>query len=135
MINMKNIKWYNCLGLGVSAAVVSYLVALYYNVIITWCLYYLKQSFQVELPWGVSVDNNGMLDKECEMSSSTTMYFWNRKALDTTGFVSILYKITKRRVLTRTFSSSNYVLSIFSCTNSIVQQIKFLISIFLTIHI
>ncbi|VDL69266.1 unnamed protein product [Nippostrongylus brasiliensis] len=39
-------------GLGVSAAVVSYLVALYYNVIITWCLYYLKESFAVSLPWG-----------------------------------------------------------------------------------
>ncbi|KAJ1357993.1 hypothetical protein KIN20_016289 [Parelaphostrongylus tenuis] len=75
-------------GLGVSAAVVSYLVALYYNVIITWCLYYLKESFAFSLPWGVCPQSeNGTLDKECTMSSSTTMYFWNRQALDTTGSI------------------------------------------------
>ncbi|VDM63614.1 unnamed protein product [Angiostrongylus costaricensis] len=78
-------------GLGVSAAVVSYLVALYYNVIITWCLYYLKESFALNLPWGVCPQNeNGTLDRECAMSSSTTMYFWNRQALDTTGSIGEL---------------------------------------------
>ncbi|KAL6723128.1 hypothetical protein Aduo_018163 [Ancylostoma duodenale] len=75
-------------GLGVSAAVVSYLVALYYNVIITWCLYYLKESFTLHLPWGVCPrGENGTIDKECAMSSSTTMFFWNRQALDTTGSI------------------------------------------------
>lgn len=41
-------------GVGVSAAVVSYLVGLYYNVILTWCIYYLWKSFSIELPWAVS---------------------------------------------------------------------------------
>ncbi|CAJ0608789.1 unnamed protein product [Cylicocyclus nassatus] len=78
-------------GLGVSAAVVSYLVALYYNVIITWCLYYLKESFTLNLPWGACPrDDNGTIDIECQMSSSTTMYFWNREALDTTGSIGEL---------------------------------------------
>ncbi|PIO70401.1 sodium-dependent neutral amino acid transporter B(0) family protein [Teladorsagia circumcincta] len=78
-------------GLGVSAAVVSYLVALYYNVIITWCLYYLKESFALDLPWGTCPrSENGTIDKECAMSSSTTMYFWNRQALDTTGSIGDL---------------------------------------------
>ncbi|KAK6031650.1 sodium-dependent neutral amino acid transporter B(0) domain protein [Ostertagia ostertagi] len=78
-------------GLGVSAAVVSYLVALYYNVIITWCLYYLKESFALNLPWGSCPrSDNGTIDKECAMSSSTTMYFWNRQALDTTGSIGDL---------------------------------------------
>nr|CDJ87077.1 Sodium:neurotransmitter symporter domain containing protein [Haemonchus contortus] len=78
-------------GLGVSAAVVSYLVALYYNVIITWCLYYLKESFALNLPWGECPrSDNGTIDRECEISSSTTMYFWNRQALDTTGRIGEL---------------------------------------------
>ncbi|KAG0718885.1 Sodium-dependent neutral amino acid transporter B(0)AT1 [Chionoecetes opilio] len=32
-------------GLGVASTVVSYLVGLYYNVIIAWCFYYLFNSF------------------------------------------------------------------------------------------
>lgn len=32
----------------------SYLVGLYYNVILTWCIYYLWESFSFELPWTVN---------------------------------------------------------------------------------
>lgn len=42
-------------GVGVSAAVVSFLVGLYYNVILTWVVYYLFQSVRIELPWSVSI--------------------------------------------------------------------------------
>ncbi|CAJ0575085.1 unnamed protein product, partial [Mesorhabditis spiculigera] len=78
-------------GVGVSAAIVSYLVALYYNVIITWCLYYLGQSFRLELPWAkCPTSANGTMDRECEMSSSPTMYFWNRDALDTSESIGNL---------------------------------------------
>lgn len=42
-------------GVGVSAAIVSFLVGLYYNVILTWCVYYLYKSFRLELPWSVSI--------------------------------------------------------------------------------
>lgn len=38
-------------GIGISSAVVSFNVALYYNSIIAWCLFYFAQSFQAELPW------------------------------------------------------------------------------------
>lgn len=41
------------LGVGVSAAIVSYFVALYYNVILTWVIYYLYKSFRITLPWSV----------------------------------------------------------------------------------
>jgi solute carrier family 6 amino acid/orphan transporter-like 15/16/17/18/20 len=34
-------------GLGISSTVVSFLVGLYYNVVITWCIYYLFRSFTV----------------------------------------------------------------------------------------
>jgi solute carrier family 6 amino acid/orphan transporter-like 15/16/17/18/20 len=36
-------------GLGICSTIVSFLVGLYYNVIITWCFYYLFRSFTVRL--------------------------------------------------------------------------------------
>lgn len=36
-------------GLGIASTLVSFFVGLYYNVIITWCFYYLFNSFQVKL--------------------------------------------------------------------------------------
>lgn len=38
-------------GLGISSTMVSFLVSLYYNVIITWCLFYLIKSLNSDLPW------------------------------------------------------------------------------------
>nr|CAD7452942.1 unnamed protein product [Timema tahoe] len=35
-------------GIGITSCVVTFFVALYYNVIITWCFFYLFNSFQVE---------------------------------------------------------------------------------------
>lgn len=34
-------------GIGISSCIVTFFVALYYNVIITWCFYYLLNSLQV----------------------------------------------------------------------------------------
>lgn len=34
-------------GIGIASCIVTFFVALYYNVIITWCLYYFFNSFQV----------------------------------------------------------------------------------------
>ncbi|VIO85870.1 Sodium:neurotransmitter symporter family protein [Brugia malayi] len=70
-------------GVGVSAAIVSFLVALYYNVIITWCIYYLYRSFDINLPWSSCPEINGSVVEECRISSSTTSYFWNREAINT----------------------------------------------------
>ena len=42
-------------GLGISAAIVSYFVGAYYNVIIAWCMYYLYNSFSLTLPWEVGL--------------------------------------------------------------------------------
>ncbi|KAK7084601.1 hypothetical protein SK128_021037, partial [Halocaridina rubra] len=80
-------------GVGVASAVVSFVVALYYNTVIAWCLYYLFQSFQSPLPWsdcphaiGV-VDNETILSQECERAGPT-QYFWYRDTLQITQDLS-----------------------------------------------
>nr|XP_020453545.1 sodium-dependent neutral amino acid transporter B(0)AT2-like isoform X2 [Monopterus albus] len=75
-------------GVGYSSCIVCFYVALYYNVIIAWSLFYLGNSFQYPLPWEqcpVDVTTNGTV-KECE-SSSPTSYFWFRKALNITNSI------------------------------------------------
>lgn len=72
-------------GIGISSAVVSFNVALYYNTIIAWCLFYFVQSFQSELPWSECPKvyyNNGSYGEEPECTvSSPTQYFWYRTTL------------------------------------------------------
>uniref|UniRef100_A0A0C9RIU1 Transporter n=1 Tax=Fopius arisanus TaxID=64838 RepID=A0A0C9RIU1_9HYME len=72
-------------GIGISSAVVSFNVALYYNTIIAWCLFYFVQSFQSELPWATCPNKyfqNGSYapEPECQQSSPT-QYFWYRTTL------------------------------------------------------
>ncbi|CAH1367199.1 unnamed protein product [Tenebrio molitor] len=72
-------------GIGISSAVVSFNVALYYNTIIAWCLFYFVQSFQSQLPWAecpkVYFPNGSYsLEPECVVSSPT-QYFWYRTTL------------------------------------------------------
>uniref|UniRef100_A0A6P7FYL8 Transporter n=1 Tax=Diabrotica virgifera virgifera TaxID=50390 RepID=A0A6P7FYL8_DIAVI len=72
-------------GIGISSAVVSFNVALYYNTIIAWCLFYFVQSFQSQLPWAecpnVYFPNGSYtIEPECEVSSPT-QYFWYRTTL------------------------------------------------------
>ncbi|XP_072549123.1 sodium-dependent neutral amino acid transporter B(0)AT2 [Salminus brasiliensis] len=70
-------------GIGYSSCMVCFFVALYYNVIIAWSLFYLGNSFQYPLPWQqcpVELSSNQTV-KECAASSPTS-YFWFRKALD-----------------------------------------------------
>ena len=38
-------------GIGVGQCVVSLIVAIYYNVVMAYCLYYIFASFQAEVPW------------------------------------------------------------------------------------
>ncbi|PNF18602.1 Sodium-dependent neutral amino acid transporter B(0)AT3 [Cryptotermes secundus] len=72
-------------GIGISSAVVSFNVALYYNTIIAWCLFYFVQSFQSELPWASCPNRyhaNGSYTVEPECVTSTpTQYFWYRTTL------------------------------------------------------
>ncbi|XP_076046810.1 sodium-dependent neutral amino acid transporter B(0)AT3 [Oratosquilla oratoria] len=75
-----------CGGIGVASAFVSFNVALYYNTIIAWCLYYLVGSFRSPLPWSDCpkeyYDNKSyVVVRECAKSSPTE-YFWYRETLD-----------------------------------------------------
>ncbi|KAJ8402498.1 hypothetical protein AAFF_G00365810 [Aldrovandia affinis] len=74
-------------GIGYSSCVVCFFVALYYNAIIAWSLFYLGNSFQYPLPWEQCPElSMNRTVKECT-SSSPTSYFWFRKALDITDSI------------------------------------------------
>ncbi|XP_035261986.1 sodium-dependent neutral amino acid transporter B(0)AT2-like [Anguilla anguilla] len=74
-------------GIGYSSCVVCFFVALYYNVIIGWSLFYLGSSFQYPLPWEqCPKPMNNKTVQECADSSPST-YFWFRKALDITDSI------------------------------------------------
>uniref|UniRef100_A0A1A9W244 Transporter n=1 Tax=Glossina brevipalpis TaxID=37001 RepID=A0A1A9W244_9MUSC len=72
-------------GIGISSAVVSYIVALYYNTIIAWCLIYLLHSFESPLPWAdcpTRLYANYTYDHEPEcVMSSPTQFYWYRTTL------------------------------------------------------
>ncbi|KAF7653759.1 hypothetical protein LDENG_00078770 [Lucifuga dentata] len=76
-------------GIGYSSCVVCFFVALYYNVILAWSLFYLGNSFQYPLPWEQCPEKGNVTVKECE-DSSPTSYFWYRKALDVTESIDEL---------------------------------------------
>lgn len=73
-------------GIGYSSCVVCFFVALYYNVILAWSLFYLGNSFQYPLPWKQCPKQGNITVKECEESSPTS-YFWYRNALDITDSI------------------------------------------------
>ncbi|XP_025158328.1 sodium- and chloride-dependent transporter XTRP3 isoform X2 [Harpegnathos saltator] len=75
-------------GIGIASCIVTFFVALYYNVIITWCFYYLFNSLRAVtvnfgqlLPWAKCPEVNGKPIEEC-VKSSETAYFWYRTTLD-----------------------------------------------------
>ncbi|XP_055703697.1 sodium-dependent neutral amino acid transporter B(0)AT3 isoform X2 [Phlebotomus papatasi] len=68
-------------GIGISSCIVTLFVSLYYNVIITWCFFYLFNSFRYPLPWSSCPQINGTDVDECARSSETA-YFWYRTTLD-----------------------------------------------------
>uniref|UniRef100_A0A8C5GVX1 Transporter n=1 Tax=Gouania willdenowi TaxID=441366 RepID=A0A8C5GVX1_GOUWI len=74
-------------GIGYSrCCFVCFFVALYYNVILAWSLFYLGNSFQYPLPWEQCPEQGNTTVKECALSSNTS-YFWYRKALDITDSI------------------------------------------------
>ncbi|XP_037704009.1 sodium-dependent neutral amino acid transporter B(0)AT2 [Choloepus didactylus] len=78
-------------GIGFASCIVCYFVALYYNVIIGWSLFYFSQSFQQPLPWDqcplVKNSSHTLIEPECEKTSATT-YYWYREALNISNSIS-----------------------------------------------
>ncbi|XP_078481167.1 sodium-dependent neutral amino acid transporter B(0)AT3-like [Ciona intestinalis] len=75
-------------GVGIASMVVCFLIALYYNMIISWAFFYFFNSFQSPLPWkscpvmpNMTVNNHSVEVAECAETSPTS-YFWYRNALD-----------------------------------------------------
>ncbi|XP_068973831.1 sodium- and chloride-dependent transporter XTRP3 isoform X2 [Bombus flavifrons] len=68
-------------GIGIASCIVTFFVALYYNVIITWCFYYLFNSLEEPLPWAKCPEVDNKPVEEC-VKSSETAYFWYRTTLD-----------------------------------------------------
>lgn len=73
-------------GIGYAATVCSYILGIYYNVLIMWCLWYFFNSFRSELPWQScpTFPNDTAsqeLHRECQSKGPTT-YFFYRETLD-----------------------------------------------------
>lgn len=77
-------------GVGFTSMVISYLVSVYYIIIIAWCLFYFYNSFRSPLPWSscpmTNVFNATSLVPvpECQRSSPTE-YYLHRVALQQTS--------------------------------------------------
>uniref|UniRef100_A0A8C4PXQ3 Transporter n=1 Tax=Eptatretus burgeri TaxID=7764 RepID=A0A8C4PXQ3_EPTBU len=73
------------IGIGISAMFTAFTIGLFYNVIITWVLWYFLNSFQQPLPWQycpLTEDHTEMV-QECA-ESSPMAYFWYRETLNVT---------------------------------------------------
>ena len=71
---------YRATGIGCASAIVCVLICLYYNVILSWALYYIYNSFTTVLPWSecpkISENATDRI-KEC-VDTSATEYFYYR---------------------------------------------------------
>nr|XP_061808729.1 sodium-dependent neutral amino acid transporter B(0)AT1-like [Nerophis lumbriciformis] len=76
-------------GVGIASMLVSFLVALYYNTLIAWIMWYLFNSFQSPLPWTQCPLNENATGyvAECQ-ESSTVDYFFYRVTLNSSTSIS-----------------------------------------------
>ncbi|XP_029028820.1 sodium- and chloride-dependent GABA transporter 1 [Betta splendens] len=79
-------------GVGVASVAISFIMCIYYNVVITWALYYLFSSFQAPLPWQNC--NNTWNTPNCthhatnsSASSTASQEFFKYKMLEQTSGV------------------------------------------------
>ncbi|KAL6099097.1 uncharacterized protein ACO6RY_18086 [Pungitius sinensis] len=79
-------------GVGIASVAISFIMCIYYNVVITWALYYLFSSFQAPLPWQNC--NNTWNTPNCtniatnsSFSSTASQEFFKYKMLEQTSGV------------------------------------------------
>ncbi|XP_060941330.1 sodium- and chloride-dependent GABA transporter ine [Limanda limanda] len=79
-------------GVGVASVAISFIMCTYYNIVITWALYYLFSSFQAPLPWQSC--NNTWNTPNCtnhatnsSYSSTASQEFFKNKMLEQTNGV------------------------------------------------
>ncbi|XP_040007293.1 sodium- and chloride-dependent GABA transporter ine [Xiphias gladius] len=75
-------------GVGMASVAISFIMCTYYNVVITWALYYLFSSFQEPLPWQNCNNtwNTPNCDNQATNSSSTaSQEFFKYKMLEQTS--------------------------------------------------
>ncbi|XP_026228500.1 sodium- and chloride-dependent GABA transporter 1 isoform X1 [Anabas testudineus] len=79
-------------GVGIASVAISFIMCIYYNVVITWALYYLFSSFQAPLPWQNC--NNTWNTPNCtnhatnsSYSSTASQEFFKYKMLEQTSGV------------------------------------------------
>ncbi|XP_078056862.1 inactive sodium-dependent neutral amino acid transporter B(0)AT3 [Mustelus asterias] len=77
-------------GVGIASMLVSFVVGLYYNIILAWILWYLFHSFEEPLPWKNCPLNNNKTGfiKECEQSTPVD-YFWYRETLNISPEITV----------------------------------------------
>lgn len=77
-------------GVGIASMIVSFLVALFYNTILAWVLWYFFHSFQNPLPWSRCPLNDNLTGYNDECVKSTPVnYFWYRETLNVTPDIEI----------------------------------------------
>lgn len=80
-------------GIGIASCIVSFLCAVYYNTVVSWCVLYFFRSFTYPSPWSQCPPSS----VECQVSSSTS-YYWYRDTLNIAdqidGPVSYEWKIS-----------------------------------------
>ena len=73
-------------GVGYGMVIISGIVCIYYNIIITWTLYYLFKSFTMNLPWS-TCDNEWNMDA-CMLSQRSNETMNGTDASNATWFAN-----------------------------------------------
>ncbi|KAM3596471.1 uncharacterized protein V6R79_015022 [Siganus canaliculatus] len=77
-------------GVGIASLIVSFLVSLFYNTIVSWVLWYFFHSFQEPLPWAQCPLTEDGTDINAECKASTPVnYFWYRETLNISPNIDI----------------------------------------------
>ncbi len=82
---IKQLEFEFLVGLGYTMVICNTMVAIYYNIVICWCIYYFLSSMTSQLPWAT-----------CQNSWNTELCVSNEDLANTTGsFLFIIFILLK----------------------------------------